>query len=534
MKSKILVLLLSLSSIVFAQRDIRVISSTTSSIIIEYTPVYSDSSIKIIENQKFRNIGLVFGHLDDKAELGTPSVPERRIMLGVPSETGNIIRVLASSYEDIYGKLTPLPFYEKEGELNVPVYKTASEYLDYQDYPELVSFGDYGISRNLGIQTIRIFPVKFDVKTNTIRLYKKIIFQIDFASTQSSGEAVKDELLEYSVLNFNAAKNWIRTDNRLFKGEVTNSVLATGSWVKFETPEEGIYKIDRAMLETFGFNPSSIDPRTIKIYNNGGKVLPENADAPRPVDLVENAIQVFGESDGSFDEGDYILFYGRGTTFREYDLDSRTIKKFKHPYSDKNFYWITFGGENGKRFQNKSSFNAPADLEQNTTKAFVDFEVDKISLAKSGRQFFGDDFSQSIPTRTYLNKLDGRIISEPINYKFRFVNASEDSAPLNLSENSTTIFNKFLAGYTTSYTFGRAHTETATFNGILPDNRSVLQFNFNPSSVSTIGYLDYFEIKYVRELKSFDNNIIFFSDDTTAVIEYYLYGFHQPISEFLM
>jgi len=379
MKSKILVLLLSLSYIVFPQKDIRVISSSQSSIIIEYTPIYSDTSVTTIENQRFRNVDLVFGNFDDNAEFGTPAVPERRIILGVPSETGNTIRILASTYKEISGKVTPLPFYEMDGDLSVPVYKTSSEYFNYKDFPELVSFGDYGISRNLGLQTIKVFPVKFDFSTNTIRLYKKIVFQIDFSSAGIAVEGVEDELLKYSVLNYSAAKNWINKDNRKFKVTAVNSVLATGSWVKFETPEEGIYKIDRASLEIFGFDPSTIDPRTIKIYNNGGKVLSENPEAPRPVDLIENAIQVFGESDGKFDESDYILFYGRGTSFREYDPDSKTIKKFRHTYSDKNFYWITFGGETGKRVQNKSSFNGPADFEQNTTKAFLDYEVDKIS-----------------------------------------------------------------------------------------------------------------------------------------------------------
>jgi hypothetical protein len=525
MKSKILVLLLGLSCIVFPQKDIRVISSTQSSIIIEYTPIYSDTSVRMIENQKFRNVELIFGNMDDNAEFGTPAVPERRIVLGVPSETGNTIRILASTYKEISGKVTPLPFYQMDGNLSVPVYKTSAEYFNYEDFPELVSFGDYGISRNLGLQTIKVFPVKFDPSTNNIQLYKKIVFQIDYGSSLNAGEVVEDELLRYSVLNYSIAKNWIKQDKRQFKVTAVNSVLATGNWVRFETPEEGIYKIDHALLETFGFDPSTVDPRTIKIYNNSGKVLSESPEAPRPVDLIENAIQVFGESDGKFDEGDYILFYGRSFAFREYDPDSETIKKFRHPYSDKNFYWITFGGENGKRIQNKSSYNGPADLEQSSTKAFIDFEVDKINLAKSGRQFLGDDYSQSIPTRTYLNKLDGRIVTEPINYKFRFVNASEDGATLNVSENSATVFDKFLAGYTTSYTFGKAYTETASFNGALPDNRSVLKFNFNPPSVSTVGYLDYFEIEYQKELKSFDNNIIFFSKDTTAVIEYYLSGF---------
>ncbi len=526
MISKISILLfISLSICILPQNDIKIISSSRSSIIFEYTPIYSDTSIHKTDNEELRNIELAFGQTDENAIFGTPRIPERRLMIGVPSETGNVIRLLSASYKELPGKIIPVPHYEQDAGMNIPVYEITSEYFNYTDFPELAAFGDYGISRGLGIQTIRLFPVKFNVNSSTIRIYTKIIFQIDFAPGQIAADVVEDELLEYSIINYSTAKSWIKQEKKLSK-VVGGSVLAEGEWVRFETPDEGIYKIDRSMLASFGFDPALIDPRTIKIYNNGGKVLPENAGSSRPVDLVENAIQVFGESDGSFDEADYILFYGRGSSFREFDAVSKTIKRIKHPYSAVNYYWITYGGVDGKRIQNKSSFNGAADTEQTSTKAFVDYEVDKINLAKSGRQFFGDDFSQSVTTRTYLNKLDGRISSVPISYNFRFIIGSEEGATLTLYENSTSIYSKFLNGYNgESYTFGKAYIDNAFYSGTLPDSRSTLKFNFNTTSSSTLGYLDYFEISFQKELKSFDNKIIFFSKDTTAVIEYYLYGF---------
>ncbi len=391
----------------------------------------------------------------------------------------------------------------------------------------LPHFGDYGIARGLGVQDIRLFPVKFDVNTNTIKLYSKIVFQIDYGNAQFTGRKVEDDLLKYSVINYDAAKYWVKEGRRLSK--VGSSVLANGQWVKFEAPTEGIYKIDRAKLESFGFNVSTIDPRTIKIYNNGGKVLSEKVTTPRPVDLVENAIMVFGENDGSFDQGDYILFYGRGSQFRDYDPDSKTIQRFNHTFSDKNYFLITAGGENGKRVQSKSSLNTTEDYVQTSTVAFADYEVDKINLAKSGRQYFGDDFSQSVPTRTYMNKLDYRISAFPINYKLRFVNASNSNFTLALAENSTNIYSNLLQGYTTSYTVGVAYPINTVFNGSLPDNRSVLRFTISSSSVSSVGYLDYFEIGYEKELKPVENNIIFFSKDSSALVEYYLSSF--PSSE---
>jgi len=69
-----------------------------------------------------------------------------------------------------------------------------------------------------------------------------------------------------------------------------------------------------------GINPDQIDPREIKIYGNGGKMLPQAMNKPRPIDLIENHIYISGEDDGEFNTSDYILFYGRGTDTYRFDV----------------------------------------------------------------------------------------------------------------------------------------------------------------------------------------------------------------------
>jgi hypothetical protein len=528
MISKIVTLILAFSALLLPQSDFKILASNQSSIIIEFTPQYLETSITKINGQEFRNVNFAYGLIDETIPFGTPSVQERKLVVGVPSEFGNSIKVLSSTYKQIDGSIVPIPKYVKENFLDGLKYEVSPEYYNYEDFPELASFGDFGIVRGLGTQNIRLFPVKFDVNTNAIKLYSKIVFQIDYGTAQFTGNKTEDELLKYSIINYDVAKFWVKSETRLSK--IDASILATGQWVKFEAQDEGIYKIDRSRLESFGFNVSSVDPRTIKIYNNGGKALSEKVTTPRPIDLVENAIYVSGENDGTFDQSDYVLFYGRGSQFRDFDTVSQTIQRFNHPFSDKNYYWITFGGENGKRSQSKSSLNSNADYTQTTTAAFKDFEVDKINLGKSGRQFFGDDFSQNIPTRTYLNMLDNRISTAPINYKFRFVNASQGAFTLSVAENSTNIFSGSLTGYgSTAYRIGEAHIRTGVFNGALTDNRSVLKFTVSATSVNSVGYLDYFEIAYEKELKPVGNKLLFFSKDTSAIVEYYLSSF--PSSE---
>jgi len=526
MKSKISISIFLLSVFAFPSEPFKVISSDFRSILIEFTPSYFENREEIINNQKFLNISFAFGYTHSD-RWGEPAVQEYNFNVGVPSETGNTIEVLNSIYTEFDGKISPIPGMVKDGALDRFEFELNETYYSYSPPEDLVAFGEFGIIRDFKTQTIRIFPVKFDPSDGKIKLYTKIIFRINFAPSTVISNEQKDDLVSGAIVNYDVAKYWQHETTRIFKGNLpSNSVLAQGTWVRFETPQEGFYKITRSMLNSYGIDAATVDPRTIKIYNNGGKILPENAGLPRPVDLMENTIWVIGEEDGSFNENDYILFYGRGNNFWDYDTASSTIKRYFHLYSKENYYWITSGGTNGKRIQEKPGLNTTPNFIQSSTLAFADWEVDKINIGQTGRLFAGDDFSQSVTSRTYMNKLDFRIDAIPINYNFRFINASEFSFQMSLYENSSMIFTRNLNGYgNDNYSAGRETIATVSFSNTLPDNRSVLKLEIEPTSVTSVGYLDYFEIRYQKELKPTNNYLLFFSHDTTAIIEYHLRDF---------
>ena len=93
---------------------------------------------------------------------------------------------------------------------------------------------------------------------------------------------------------------------------IKNSVLSQGTWFKFSIDTTGVFKIDRSFLQNLGINTNEIDPKNIRIYGNGGQLLPMLNNVFRYDGLQENAIAVVGEDDGTFDANDYILFYGKG------------------------------------------------------------------------------------------------------------------------------------------------------------------------------------------------------------------------------
>jgi hypothetical protein len=532
MKSKISVILLLFISIsCFGQVDSHILSSDFNSFVFEYTPKISDSNIVKIENEEYLYISFKGNIFDDKI-TGNPSIPYYAFPLGVPSEFGNTIQVLSSSYKEISGKLLPIAKPVKIAGIPSRKFEKGDRYNSFNTVgADLAGFGQFGVVRGIPVQIIDIKPIQFNSSENKIRIYTKLVIKVNFASTQVKNTATHDDFLKDVIKNFSVAKQWTTNIEKLNKTKgAINSVLSSGKWYKFEAPAEGIYKITKTMLSSYGIDASSVDPRTIKIYNNGGATLPEDVTQPAPSDLVENAIYISGESDGKFDDADFILFYGRGTNFWDYDTLNKNIIRKYNPYSNQNYYWITSGGNNGKRIQPKQSEGAPANYVQVSSKAFAYYDQDVINIASSGRDFVGDAFNPATISRTYNNLLESLIPGSRIDYAFNFVNSDPlNNVELKVDDNGNILYDSFIPGINIDpypdYSYGHATQSTASFTGNLPDNRSLLKFTFNASSAASKGYLDWFEIYYNRSLSPINDRMIFFSQDTTAKVEYDLMNF---------
>jgi hypothetical protein len=169
---------------------------------------------------------------------------------------------------------------------------------------------------------------------------------------------------------------------------VVNSVLSSGTFKRIYVTKSGIYKISKGFMSDLGFDVNNINPTKIKIYGNGGRMLPLVNNAPYPIDLEENAIQVIGESDGVFNDGDYILFYAEGVD--NWSTENQTNLNL---YSDKSFYYITVASDDGKRI---TPMNQPTGNPTLSVTTFDDYqfhEVDKTNIGKLGRIWYGEDFS---------------------------------------------------------------------------------------------------------------------------------------------
>ena len=118
----------------------------------------------------------------------------------------------------------------------------------------------------------------------------------------------------------------------------SNSLLSSGEWYKFSIDTTGVFKIDANFLDDIGVNIKSINPKNIKIYGNGGRLLPELVSEFRYDDLQENAIYVEGENDNEFNADDFILFYGVGPHSWSTDIINETANHVQNIYSETSNY----------------------------------------------------------------------------------------------------------------------------------------------------------------------------------------------------
>ncbi|KAF0153246.1 MAG: hypothetical protein FD143_323 [Ignavibacteria bacterium] len=499
-------------------QDLRVLSSDANSILVEYRPVIKDTQTIAHNNLSFIRLNIPGTRNENSYKAGLPQKAVKQINIGVPSETGNTIQVISSSFTFLSGRYIPNPTLLKDSTGNNFAYNVIPEYYKSVE-GDLVTFGDFGLVRNLPVQTIKVYPVHFDGASNQIKIYNKIVFRINFSASSSKKTIVNDESLSSLVLNWHIAKNWGENHQPILQ-KVSNSLLASGIWFRFETNEEGIYRIDRAFLQNLGADVNNLDPRTIKIYGYGGMQLPESVSKSNNKGLIENAIKVFGEEDGKFDAADYVLFYARPTDFWEYDSDYKSIRRKKNFYSKKNFYWLTFAGVNGKRIIDKPSLNAANAAQQTSTKSFRVYEKDSVNLGFTGREYFGEQLSSSLRTRTFINSINGWVIGSPIEYKIRVAHTSTSTTRYRIEESGSQIYTNSIWGIDPHYDYGGEDTAITTYRGGITDERSVLRISLLDPSANAKMYLDYIEISYNRNLRAVNDNLLVFSKDTTAVLDY--------------
>ena len=303
---------------------------------------------------------------------------------------------------------------------------------------------------------------------------------------------------------------------------VINSVLSTGTWYKIAVDKTGVFKMDASFLESIGIETSSLDPKKIRVFGNGGAMLPELLSEPRKQDLTENAIYVAGENDGVFNDNDYVLFYAQGPI--SWNLENRTsITHKQNIYSEYGYYFINVDSEiNGKRIANATTINNSKTIDVTTFTDYLLHEKELFNYIRVGRKWFGENFTidnQQDFTFNFPNIVDTEAVIVNGNFSAK---SSSTSSIYSLSYNNINVFNSVVSA-SGSLAF-RDIKRSGTFTPIADDITLNIQWN-NNGDLSALAYLDYLEVIADRTLTATGKQFGFVNFDsktTGEVLEYNL------------
>jgi hypothetical protein len=303
------------------------------------------------------------------------------------------------------------------------------------------------------------------------------------------------------------------------------SVLASGSWFKISTGGPGVYRVDAALLASLGMS-LPVSSNTIRLYGNGGRMLPEQNAIARPDDLLENAIWVDDGGDGQFNGQDYFLFYAPGPDRWFPDPQTGQLRHESNLYSRSGFYFISAGGE-GLRVERQPD-PGPAQLVPDRFEDYYFHELDSLNFLSSGRQWYGEEFGTGPgqqPSRVFTLPLAGLIPGTPVTVVSDVIGRSVG----NPGRMDLRLGNELFYTHTLQPLQGTLYEPVATESRLaataaLAENRLQLTFSFSPGAVNGQGWLNWFEVRCTRLLDMAGLTQLHFRSSATAgqVVEYRL------------
>jgi len=272
---------------------------------------------------------------------------------------------------------------------------------------------------------------------------------------------------------------------------ISSSVLANGEWSRFYVEKSGIYRLSKTFLQQLGVDVNA-DPRTIKIYGNGGRMAPLLNSEYYPEDLAENAIRFVGEADGRFDGDDYILFYAEGVD--NWNTDSGTHTNL---FANRSYYYVTSKGSTGKRVQEMTQPTGAVTTQTSVFDEYQYHEKDLVNIARLGRKWHGEAFNIDSEQEFKFTVPD--IANEPVTITISAAASSVSASSMVVTANEAPVSSLSFSGLP-DYVSATEDLESGTI--LAPaDGKITVKLSYNNGGVPAANaWLDYIIVRAKRNL----------------------------------
>jgi hypothetical protein len=274
------------------------------------------------------------------------------------------------------------------------------------------------------------------------------------------------------------------------KNYATHSVLSTGKWFVIKISYDGIYKLTYDDLVEIGIS----NPAEVRIYGNGGGMLPINNSDPLIDDLRENAVWFEYGDDATFNKGDYILFYGKGPNPVKYDPASKWFYQEMNLYSYFSYYFLTSDLGKGKTVMEESPPSGSPAGYVTEYDFIIQHELDDKNMIASGSEWYGEHFD-IVTSQDFQFNIPDLVTSEPVRMDLTLLARATDTTSFSVSVNNSFLGQIKIPGTNLSlYTATYANSKRDTFRFYSSSDQINVNIRYNKNSSSAQGWLDYITI----------------------------------------
>ncbi|MDA0986915.1 MAG: type IX secretion system sortase PorU, partial [Bacteroidetes bacterium] len=482
-------------------------------------------------NKEYKFYDYKYSSSPDLLQKGEPDLRFRSFLIQLHSRDKNEVAVLKTEFETIPNVLiAPIP--EKKISSSTLLNEDYFN-LEYNSkiYPEkIATIENVGIVQGVLLGALKVYPLEYNSTTKVLKKYTKIIIQIDLAS---SNNFINQNILENShILNKPNSKP---LSNKFITNKLSanKSPFANGKIFKIEITEEGIYKIDQNYLKSLGIEISTLSSiYDIKIFGSNGKKLNHSIKNLTNIEYPQLALEYVDNNQNSkLDSDDYIIFYSNGSSGWEYEKINKKFSHYLNQYSNSNFVFLKIGGDSKIKLMEKilTQGTTSGVLASTTGKLF--FDEEKTNLTQSGLEWYSAPMTDNT-SRIITNKLHGYIDGSQIIYNYELLSRADKNSVFNLSESNSSVASVVIPGMTSYELYGdpigefaKKENGSAKIIPLLTDSRSNLKLSYTANSSVAIGYINWIELFYNQQLSAVNDNLIFTSPDTSAIVEFSINGF---------
>lgn len=282
----------------------------------------------------------------DESSSGYFKLPSRELIIAIPRETEVQVSIISSSakeYKNIIPALNPAIVMVNDSTITLEEIEYSNRKPTDENKPVVENKG-YFWFRDFYCVHLKINTHIYSERSNSIVELSDIVLKVELDKNSNilnyspiETKSSFDDNLKLLIVNSEIAEQFRDTPKIVTTDTSGNWINYSANYLKIGAGSDTLYRITKNFLIANGINISGINPKTFQLFESG----------------VEKPIYVSGESDESFDDNDYIEYYGTKNyskiSPRVINPNNLPYNNYLDKYTDTTIYFLTWGVNNGLR-----------------------------------------------------------------------------------------------------------------------------------------------------------------------------------------